>query len=321
MSFAGRNAAVRQRTLKNAINCTGIALHAGTKVTMTLRPGEPDSGIVFRRTDIAGGAAIIPATWDHVVDTRMCTMLGNSHGVTVCTVEHVMAALAGCRIDNAVIEVDGPEVPIMDGSAAPFVFLVECAGVVEQDAPRLYIRVLKPVSIVDDGHAVSLTPTVGKGLSASFEIDFDSPLVARQSISIGLTEGVFKDALARARTFGFLTDVERMRAAGLARGGSLDNAVVIGGDRILNEEGLRFADEFVRHKILDVVGDLYLAGGPIIGHFDGVCSGHSANNRLLRALFDDGEAWTTERLRIAKKDEGLAAGVWSGDLAAGAATA
>lgn len=291
---------VKQRTLKSSINCTGIALHSGSKVSMTLRPAEADSGIVFRRTDIAGAGAEIPAVWDRVVDTTMSTTLGNRDGATVGTVEHLMAALAGCAIDNALVEVNGPEIPIMDGSAAPFVFLVECAGIVELDAPRRIVRILKPVSAENGDGFASLAP--GNGFSLGFEIDFDSPAVSRQQIVVGLFDGTFKNELARARTFGFLHDVERLWAAGLAKGGSLDNAVVVSGENILNEEGLRYEDEFVRHKVLDAVGDLYLAGGPIIGRFHGVCSGHAANNRLLRRLFDDPEAWRREPLSRREAD-------------------
>ena len=262
---------------------------------MTLRPADIDSGIVFKRTDIAGSGALIPAMWNRAVGTRLCTTLGNDDGVTIGTVEHLMAALAGCGIDNALIEVNGPEVPIMDGSAEPFVFLIECAGVASQPAPRRIIRIEKPVTVSDGGYSASLLP--GGGFSVRFEIDFDSPAVSRQTISMGMGNGTFKKELARARTFGFLHEVEKLRAAGLARGGSLNNAVVVSGDQILNEGGLRYEDEFVRHKALDAVGDLYLAGAPIIGRFHGVCSGHAINNRLLHALFADAEAWSYSVLR------------------------
>jgi len=286
---------IRQKTLKNPIHCTGVALHSGAKVSMTLAPAEADSGIRFVRTDIPGGGAEIPATWDRVVDTRMCTVLGNDDGVTVGTVEHLMAALAGTGVDNAMIEINGPEVPIMDGSSAPFVFLVECAGVIEQDAPRRVIRMRAPVSVAEGSWTASLTP--GVGFSVDFEIEFASDAVARQEIGLGLVNGTFKKELARARTFGFLNEVEQLRAAGLARGGSLDNAVVVSGDTILNEDGLRYDDEFVRHKALDAIGDLYLAGAPVVGHFRGVCSGHEANNRLLKALFENTDAWTWDVMR------------------------
>jgi len=276
---------VSQRTLKTSINCSGVGLHSGARITMTLHPAEENFGIHFKRTDIA--SAVIPALWDHVVDTRMCTTIGNRDGVSIGTVEHLMAALAGCGIDNALIELNGPEVPIMDGSSQPFVFLVECAGVVEQNAPRRIIRILKPVSV----NAGEATLSPGTHLSLDFEIDFDSAAVSQQTLSIGIVNGSFAKELARARTFGFLHDVEALREAGLAKGGSLDNAIVVSGDKILNEGGLRYDDEFVRHKALDALGDLYLAGASIVGRFQGVCSGHATNNALLYALFADADAW------------------------------
>ncbi|MBI3452375.1 MAG: UDP-3-O-acyl-N-acetylglucosamine deacetylase [Rhodospirillales bacterium] len=280
---------VRQKTLKTSIGCTGTGLHSGARVDMTLHPAEPGHGIVFRRTDIAGGGSLIAADWRHVVDTRMCTTLGTEAGVRVSTVEHLMAALWGAEIDNALIDISGAEVPVMDGSAAPFVFLIECAGVVEQAAPRRAIEILRRIVVEDEERSVSLTP--GAGFSVDFQIDFDNAAVAQQDYFAALAPGAFKVDIARARTFGFEHEVAHLRAAGLARGGSLDNAVVISGDRILNHDGLRYDDEFVRHKILDCVGDLYLAGGPILGHVRGVRSGHRHNNALLRALFARQDAW------------------------------
>ena len=294
---------VRQQTLKTSIHCAGVALHSGAKVSMTLMPAPVGSGIVFRRVDIGPGA-MVRAAWDCVVDTRLCTVLGEN-GVIVGTVEHLLAALSGCGIDNAIVELDGPEVPIMDGSAAPFVFLVECAGIAEQDAPRRVIRVLKPVAVEHGQAKASLSP--GKFLSMNFEIDFDSAAVSNQRIKLGLVNGTFRSEVARARPFGFLHEVEKMRAAGLALGGSLDNAIVIAGDKILNQDGLRFRDEFVRHKVLDAVGDLYLAGAPIIGEFTGVCSGHAVNNRLLRALFADDAAWRYDTMTQEEADSVAAA--------------
>ena len=287
---------IRQRTLNSRISCSGIALHSGARVTMTLSPAEPDTGIVFVRNDIEGGGARIPARWDHVVCTRLSTTVGDRHGVQVGTIEHLMAAFAGCGIDNAIVELNGPEVPVMDGSAAPFVFLVECAGMVEQAAPRRALRICKPVSVRDEkGGTASLLPA--DSFSIDIRIQFDSRVVSRQSLSLDLVNGAFKKELSRARTFGFLHEVEQLRAAGLARGGSLDNAVVVSGDTVLNEGGLRYDDEFVRHKALDAVGDLYTAGGPILGAFHGACSGHRANNLLLQALFADRDAWCYDVLR------------------------
>ncbi|MGE5505206.1 MAG: UDP-3-O-acyl-N-acetylglucosamine deacetylase [Actinomycetota bacterium] len=288
---ASDTSVLRQRTLKTAIGCTGVGLHSGAKVTMVLHPAEPDTGICFRRVDIAGQGAIVPANWASVGDTRMNTCLKNDDGVVVGTVEHLMAALAGMQIDNCLIEINGPEVPVMDGSAAPFLFLIECAGVVEQSAPRRAIRVLKRVTVTDGDRMASLTPS--SGFSLRFEIDFGAAAISRQEFFVSLTRGTFKSEVSRARTFGFEQEVAALRAHGLARGGSLDNAVVIDstGTKVLNDDGLRYGDEFVRHKILDAVGDLYLAGAPIIGHFHGIRSGHALNNRLLRELFADKTAW------------------------------
>jgi UDP-3-O-[3-hydroxymyristoyl] N-acetylglucosamine deacetylase len=276
-----------QHTLKSAIGCRGVALHSGQKVSMNLIPAPPETGIIFRRTDIG---AEIRAAWENVVESARCTSLSDGAGGLVATVEHLMAALSGTAIDNLIVELDGPEVPIMDGSAAPFVFLIERAGVAQQDAPRHPIKVLKPVSIVDDGAMAALYP--GFGFSMSFEIDYDNPLVRCQQMTLALDTASFKSELSPARTFGFRNDIDRLRAAGLARGGSLDNVVVVDGHQVLNRGGLRYENEFVRHKLLDALGDLYLAGASIIGRFRGVRSGHSHNHRLLRALFADEEAWS-----------------------------
>lgn len=290
-SESSESIAVRQRTLKTAIGCTGVGLHSGNKVTMVLHPAQADFGIQFKRTDIAGRGAMVPALWSAVGDTRMNTCLVNEDGVRVGTVEHLMSALAGCGIDNCLIEINGPEVPVMDGSAAPFLFLIECAGTVEQAAPRQVIRVLKRVTVTDGEKMASLAPA--NAFSLRFEIDFASQAIARQEFSVALTRGSFKSEISRARTFGFEQEVAMLRAAGLGRGGSLDNAVVIDstGTKVLNDDGLRYGDEFVRHKILDAVGDLSLAGAPILGAFHGVRSGHALNNKLLRALFADQTAW------------------------------
>jgi UDP-3-O-[3-hydroxymyristoyl] N-acetylglucosamine deacetylase len=253
---------------------------------MTLHPAAPDTGIVFRR---AGSAVEIRANWANTIESPLSTVLSNGGGNTVGTVEHLMAALAGAAVDNAIIELDGREVPIMDGSSAPFLFLIECAGIAEQDAARRAIKVLKEVSITEDGATAALLPD--HGFSMSFEIDFDNPLIRRQDICLMFDAGTFKTELSRARTFGLLDELDRLRAAGLARGGSLDNAVVVGRDHVLNVGGLRYADEFVRHKLLDAFGDLYLAGGPLLGSFRGLRSGHAHTRRLLAALFADDEAW------------------------------
>jgi UDP-3-O-[3-hydroxymyristoyl] N-acetylglucosamine deacetylase len=280
---------IRQKTLKNAIGCSGIGLHTGAKVTMTLTPADEDTGIVFKRTDISGGQATIAADWRNVTDSQLCTAIGNDDGITISTIEHLMAALAGAGIDNAVVEINGPEVPIMDGSAAPFVFLIECAGSTEQAAARQAFLVKKRVVVSSGDKQASLSP--GLGFTVGFDIDFDSPAVRQQELEFDLVDGAFKSDLARARTFGFEHEVSAMRAHGLLRGGSLDNAVIVSGAKVLNESGLRYTDEFVRHKVLDCIGDLYLAGAPLIGHFRGSRSGHKMNHQLLAALFADPNAW------------------------------
>jgi len=280
---------VQQRTLKNSIHCSGVGLHNGEKVSMTLHPAAADSGIRFRRTDIAGGGAEIQATWRNAIETPLCTTLVSADGTRIATIEHLMSAFLGCGIDNLLVELSGPEVPIMDGSAAPFVFLIECAGTVEQKARRRALRVLKHVAVDEPQRAASLTP--GDSLSVHFEIDFESPVIAKQECFTRITDGSYKREIARARTFGFLHDVDRLRAMGLARGGSLDNAIVISGRDILNEGGLRFEDEFVRHKVLDSIGDLFLIGAPIQGHFHGLRAGHSLTLRLLHKMMADADAW------------------------------
>ncbi len=276
----------RQKTLGAPIHCRGIGLHSGAHIEMVLRPAAPNTGIRFYRSDLN---AELAADWRNAVDSPLCTTLSNGKGVSVGTVEHLMAAFAGLEVDNAVVELDGPEVPAMDGSASPFVFLIECAGFAEQDAPRRLIRVLKPVSVGAPGRSAVLLPD--ERFSVSFAIDFASSAIRRQELTLSPCPATFKHELSAARTFGFLDEVERMREAGLARGGSLDNAVVIAGDRVLNEDGLRYVDEFVRHKMLDAIGDLYLAGASLIGHFHGTRSGHALNRQLLAALFADRTAW------------------------------
>jgi UDP-3-O-[3-hydroxymyristoyl] N-acetylglucosamine deacetylase len=275
-----------QRSLRAAAGCRGIGLHCGQPVAMTLRPAPPDSGIVFRRLD---AGVEIRASWTRTAESVLSTVLSNGEGIQIGTIEHLMAAFAGSEVDNALVELDGPEVPIMDGSAAPFMQLIERAGIVRQDAARRAFKILKPVWVSDNGASAALLPE--HGFSMSFEIDFDNPLIRRQDIALNFEPGTFKAELAPARTFGLLDDWPRLKAAGLARGGSLDNAVVVSGNRVLNDGGLRFADEFVRHKLVDALGDLYLAGGPIIGHFRGLRSGHALTRRLVAALFADRDAW------------------------------
>jgi UDP-3-O-[3-hydroxymyristoyl] N-acetylglucosamine deacetylase len=284
-----RDGAVRtQTTLRNPIGCVGTGLHTGAKVSLTLHPAEPDSGVRFVRYDRPGGSAIL-ARFDRVCDTTMCTALGDGAGRSVGAVEHLIAALAICEIDNVLVEVGGPELPIMDGSAQPFVFLIECAGTTEQDRPRRWVEVLKPVTVEAHGKCARLEPAAELILDCA--IHLEHPLISRQALDLAFEPEVFKSAIACARTFGFAERVEELWSHGLARGGSLKNTVVVSRDRVLNEEGLRFPDEFVRHKMLDSLGDLYLAGAPLRGRFIGRSAGHTMHNKLLRALFADPAAW------------------------------
>jgi UDP-3-O-[3-hydroxymyristoyl] N-acetylglucosamine deacetylase len=269
----------RQRTFKQRASLDGIGLHSGANVRLTLAPASADSGIVFVRDGVE-----IPALSEFVVDTTMNTSLGRG-GTRVGTVEHLLAALAGCGIDNARIEVEGPEVPIMDGSSDPFVSLVRRAGIHELRPARRFLLVRQPVTINDGDKLVRLSPARGK-FSIHYTIDFKHPLISDQSFKMEMTESSFQKDIARARTFGFKRDVERLHEAGLARGGSLENAVVVDDFNILNPEGLRFPDEFVRHKILDAVGDLSLIGMPIIGHLTAVKSGHALNHQLVRKVIE-----------------------------------
>ncbi len=284
-------AVARQHTLKSSISCTGVGLHSGTKTSLTLRPAEAGSGIRFRRVDVTGKNNVIPALWSNVTDTRLNTCISNEDGVSVKTIEHLMSALAGMGVDNALIDIDGEEVPVMDGSAAPFVFLVECAGMVEQAAPRQVIKILKRVTVIEGDKIATLCPADDYVLSV--DIDFAASAIGHQQTTLCVEPAAFKAEISRARTFGFEQEVEAMRAAGLGRGGSLDNAVVISGDGngVLNEDGLRYDNEFVRHKLLDALGDLSLAGAPLMAHFRGTRCGHALNNKLLRALFADPTAW------------------------------
>lgn len=283
-----------QHTLKSPIGCVGVGVHSGRRVSLTLVPADIDTGIVFRRTDL--GDCDIPARFDLVTDTRLCTVLTDpaEPGRSVSTVEHVMAALAGAGIDNARIDVDGPELPILDGSAAPFLFLIDCAGIVAQTACRSRIEMLRPVRVEDGEAYAELLPESydGKGaLDMAMSIEFAAAAIGRQALSLTLSKDSFRNELADARTFALACDIAQLHAAGLALGGSLQNAVVVDGAKVLNPAGLRMKDEFVRHKLLDAVGDLALAGVPIVGRFVAHRSGHSLNNRLLRALFSDGTAW------------------------------
>lgn len=280
---------IRQRTLKNVIQATGVGLHSGETVYLTLHPAPVNSGIIFRRVDLDTPVEI-PAAAENVVDTRLCTTLGIKD-VSVGTVEHLLSALAGLGIDNAYIDVSAPEVPIMDGSAAPFVFLIQSAGVAYQNAPKRFIRIKKKIQVKDGKKSASFAPY--EGFKVSFTIDFDHPVFRDrpQTASLDFSTTSFVKEVSRARTFGFMSDYEMLREQNLALGGTLDNAVVVDDYRILNEDGLRYEDEFVKHKILDAVGDLYLLGHSLIGAFMGCRSGHALNNILLRELIADETAW------------------------------
>lgn len=280
---------MKQRTLKSSVRTTGIGLHGGGKVYMNLRPAPANSGITFRRVDLDEPVAI-PAHALNVTRTTLGTTLEN-RGARVSTVEHLMAALAGLGVDNAFVDLTAGEVPIMDGSSAPFVFLLQSAGIEEQNAPKRFIRIRKPVEVREDDKWVRLAPHNGYRLN--LEIDFDHPVLRRrrQHASLNFSTASFMKEISRARTFGFLSQIETLRESNLTLGGSMDSAVVMDDYRVLNEDGLRFQDEFVRHKILDAVGDLYLVGGCFIGEFSGYKSGHLLNNRLVRALLERRDAW------------------------------
>jgi UDP-3-O-[3-hydroxymyristoyl] N-acetylglucosamine deacetylase len=280
---------LKQRTLKNPIRATGVGLHTGRKVLMVLRPAPANVGIVFRRTDL-DPPVDVPAHATIVTETTLGTTL--SLGDTkVSTVEHLLSALAGLGIDNAFIELSAPEVPIMDGSAGPFVFLVQSAGIEEQSASKRFVRIRKPVEVHDGDKWARFTPY--EGFKINFEIEFEHPIFRKhgQRASMDFSTTAFLREISRARTFGFVRDLEFMRSRNLALGGTMDNAIVLDDYRVLNEDGLRYEDEFVKHKILDAIGDLYLLGHCLIGEFTGYKSGHGLNNKLLRALLADAEAW------------------------------
>ena len=288
---AGRTSGgtISQRTLAREAEAVGIGLHCGREVRLTLRPAAPNTGIVFRRADL-GPRSLVKACAANVVDTDLATTLGDG-AVRVATVEHLMAAFAGCGIDNARVDLSAPELPIMDGSAAPFVALIRDAGIVEQNACRRFLRVLRTVTY-SDGQAVAMLRPYD-GFRVEYTMNYDHPFFADQCqhAAVDVCAATFARDVSRARTFGFLADMDALRAKDMARGGSLDNAIVVDDDGILNEDGLRYDDEFVKHKILDAIGDLYLCGRPILGAFSGYTTGHGANHALLRALLEDPSAY------------------------------
>lgn len=281
---------LKQRTPKKVIQATGVGLHSGDKVLLTLRPAPVNTGIIFRRTDLSP-VVEIPATYEHVCDTMLCTSLQHQSGAKVATVEHLLSAFAGLGIDNAYVDINGAEVPIMDGSAAPFVFLIQSAGIREQNAPKRFIRILKPIRVEEEGKYVQFLPH--NGYKVSCTIDFDHPVFndKPQTATFDSLHTSYVQEVCRARTFGFMSDYEQLLKSELAKGGSLANAVVVDDYRVLNEDGLRFEDEFVKHKVLDAMGDLYLLGSGLIGAFEGYRSGHELNNKLLRQLVATESSW------------------------------
>ncbi|MFC5078611.1 UDP-3-O-[3-hydroxymyristoyl] N-acetylglucosamine deacetylase [Vibrio thalassae] len=281
---------IRQRTLKEIVTTVGVGLHSGRKVTLTLRPAAANTGVVYRRTDV-NPPVDFPADPLSVRDTMLCTALVNDEGVRISTVEHLNAALAGMGIDNIIVEVDAPEIPIMDGSASPFVYLLQQAGIETQNAAKRFIRIKKPVRFEDGDKWAELRPY--NGFRMDFEIEFNHPAIDadEQRLQFDFSSQSFIKDISRARTFGFMRDIEYLQSQNLVLGGSFDNAIVLDDYRILNEEGLRFDNEFVTHKVLDAIGDLYMAGHAIIGEFSAYKSGHGLNNQLLRTVLADQEAW------------------------------
>lgn len=278
-----------QNTLKSKATLAGVGLHSGKDITLSITPADEDSGIIFIRTDISDQNNVIHARWNKVTDTKLCTVISNDDGVSVGTIEHLMSALRGCNLDNVIVELDGAEVPIMDGSAMPFVGLIHEAGVQAQEAPRRMIRILKDVSVEQDGKCVTLSPAETSIFGG--EIEFDHPEIGMQKFETSLLNGNFVHDIAQCRTFGFYHEGEYLQSIGLALGASLDNAIVLDRESIMNPEGLRHEEEFIRHKLLDAIGDLYLAGAPIIGKYEGFKAGHAMNNAILHALFADDSAY------------------------------
>jgi UDP-3-O-[3-hydroxymyristoyl] N-acetylglucosamine deacetylase len=302
----------RQTTLREQVSVSGIGVHSGSPVTVILHPAEPDTGVVFLRTGIDGQKdRELPANFRSVTATEFATVLGDQSGPAVSTTEHVLAALYAIGVDNVVVEIDGPEVPIMDGSAAPFVGAIDRAGIVATSSLRRCIKVLKPVRVNADGCYGELRPHV-RGLRLETEIEFDHPLIGRQKLALDIEANLFRGELARARTFGFMRDVTKLWSAGYALGASFENTVVIAEDRILNAGGVRFPDEFVRHKAVDAIGDLALAGAPIIGAYRSVRGGHKLNHAVVTALMSDPSAWTysemDEHVRRPRGHADIAAG-------------
>lgn len=284
-----RAAANFQSTICDSVRVVGIGVHSGERVSLSLHPADPDTGIVFVRTGLPGGEVEIPAAWRNVSATDLCTMVGDPRAASVATIEHLMAALRGLGVDNVLVEIDGSEVPVMDGSSEAFVEAIDQVGLVRQAARRRMLKILKPIRVENGSAWAELRPHEGSRYEVT--IDFANPVIGRQSIGIDLTPDVFRRQVARARTFGFVADLEKLLPMGLCRGSSLENSVGIKDDRILNPEGLRFVDEFVRHKLLDAIGDLALSGAPIQGLYRSYKGGHKLNFMTLSALLADPTAW------------------------------
>lgn len=278
-----------QKTINSKISCSDIGLHSGKKVTMTLHPAKENTGIIFRRTDIDKEKSLITAKYSNVCQTNLGTVIKNEHEITVSTIEHFMAAIWGCGIDNLIIDIDASEVPIMDGSSASFVFLIECAGITEQNEPKKYIEILKEIKIEDGDKFVKISPA--KEFSFDLVIDFEHKKIGQQKFSYKTGKNSFKNDIARARTFGFKHEIDYLHSIGLAQGGTLDNAILVDENGVVNENGLRYHNEFALHKALDFIGDVYLAQHKIFGHFEAFKSGHGLNNKALRELFNDKKAW------------------------------
>jgi UDP-3-O-[3-hydroxymyristoyl] N-acetylglucosamine deacetylase len=288
-----------QHTVRSPALFAGVGIHTGAYTRVSVRPAPIDSGIVFVRTDVTDADNRVLASPETVCKTQLGTVIGNAADVTVSTIEHLMAALVMLGVDNAVVEVDGPEMPIMDGSSLPFIRVLDRAGLRLQDAPRRYIEILEAVEVVDGDKRAALKPALG--FEVAFEIRFPTPAIGTQTIDMAMDEQAFRAELADCRTFGFLHEVEALRSMGLARGGNMDNVVVIDGDRVLNPEGLRRPDEFVRHKALDAIGDLFVLGAPVLGRYEGELAGHAMNNLLVRALAAKPLAWRYRTFEALKK--------------------
>lgn len=281
----------KQKTLKETISCEGVGLHFGKKVLMTLCPAPANSGIKFIRTDVSDKENEVHAIWKNVVNAKLNTQIANDVGVSISTIEHLMAALYICEIDNVIIKINAPEVPIMDGSASPFIFLIECAGIIEQHFPRKFIQITKPIWCKTSNNLTAFLPASNFSISFKFVSEKENSFLP-QNFTLSGDSITLKKDVSKARTFGFIEDVKKILQTGLGKGGSLKNSIVINGKSILNKGGLRYKDEFVRHKVLDVVGDLYLAGAPLLGYFIGIKSGHFLNNELLKKMFSQKENWS-----------------------------